>query len=116
MLGRPRLYTSYKAEAAIFPTWTQRTALVLLGHGTDLNKNSGGVIYLNAGRIRKRHGSSAPFHTPRPGWSLNRLITWRSRCSFAVSPGPISDSSLSHGSVYMPERAAASMYSRSRWT
>ena len=31
-----------------------RTALVLLGHGTDLNKNSGGVIYLNAGRIRKR--------------------------------------------------------------
>jgi sirohydrochlorin cobaltochelatase len=28
------------------------TALVLLGHGTDLNKNSGGVIYLNAGRIR----------------------------------------------------------------
>jgi sirohydrochlorin cobaltochelatase len=31
-----------------------RTALVLLGHGTDLNKSSGGVIYLNAGRIRKR--------------------------------------------------------------
>ncbi len=31
-----------------------RTALVLLGHGTDLNKNSGGVIYLNAERIRKR--------------------------------------------------------------
>jgi sirohydrochlorin cobaltochelatase len=31
-----------------------RTALVLLGHGTDLNKNSGGVIYLNAGRIRER--------------------------------------------------------------
>jgi sirohydrochlorin cobaltochelatase len=31
-----------------------RTALVLLGHGTDLNKNSGGVIYLNAGRIRAR--------------------------------------------------------------
>jgi len=30
VLGRPRLYTSYKAEAAIFPTWTQRTALVLL--------------------------------------------------------------------------------------
>src|SRR5215217_5745327 len=30
-----------------------RTALVLLGHGTDLNKNSGGVIYLNAGRIRE---------------------------------------------------------------
>jgi sirohydrochlorin cobaltochelatase len=30
------------------------TALVLLGHGTDLNKNSGGVIYLNAGRIRER--------------------------------------------------------------
>jgi sirohydrochlorin cobaltochelatase len=29
-------------------------ALVLLGHGTDLNKNSGGVIYLNAGRIRER--------------------------------------------------------------
>src|SRR5215212_2013819 len=27
-----------------------RTALVLLGHGTDLNKNSGGVVYLNAGR------------------------------------------------------------------
>jgi sirohydrochlorin cobaltochelatase len=31
-----------------------RTALVLLGHGTDLNKNSGGVIYLNAERIRDR--------------------------------------------------------------
>src|ERR687893_2807720 len=31
-----------------------RTALVLLGHGTDLNKNSGGVIYLNAQRIRER--------------------------------------------------------------
>jgi sirohydrochlorin cobaltochelatase len=32
-----------------------RTALVLLGHGTDLNKNSGGVMYLNAGRIRERN-------------------------------------------------------------
>jgi sirohydrochlorin cobaltochelatase len=32
-----------------------RTALVLLGHGTDLNKNSGGVIFLNAGRIRDRN-------------------------------------------------------------
>jgi len=31
-----------------------RVALVLLGHGTDLNKNSGGVIFLNAGRIRER--------------------------------------------------------------
>ncbi len=31
-----------------------RWALVLLGHGTDLNKSSGGVIYLNAGRIRER--------------------------------------------------------------
>ena len=31
-----------------------RTALVLLGHGTDLNKNSGGVVYLNAERIRAR--------------------------------------------------------------
>jgi sirohydrochlorin cobaltochelatase len=31
-----------------------RTALVLLGHGTDLNKSSGGVIYLNAERIRQR--------------------------------------------------------------
>jgi sirohydrochlorin cobaltochelatase len=31
-----------------------RTALVLLGHGTDLNKNSGSVVYLNAGRIRAR--------------------------------------------------------------
>ncbi len=31
-----------------------RRALVLLGHGTDLNKSSGGVIYLNAGRIRER--------------------------------------------------------------
>jgi sirohydrochlorin cobaltochelatase len=30
-------------------------ALVLLGHGTDLNKNSGGVIYLNADRIRERN-------------------------------------------------------------
>ena len=33
---------------------TGSTALVLLGHGTDLNKNSGGVIYLNATRIRER--------------------------------------------------------------
>src|SRR5919205_2468656 len=32
-----------------------RTALVLLGHGTDLNKNSGGVILLNAARIRERN-------------------------------------------------------------
>jgi sirohydrochlorin cobaltochelatase len=32
-----------------------RTALVLLGHGTDLNKNSGGVIYMNARRIRERN-------------------------------------------------------------
>ncbi|HEX2180889.1 MAG TPA: CbiX/SirB N-terminal domain-containing protein [Rubrobacteraceae bacterium] len=31
-----------------------RNALVLLGHGTDLNKSSGGVIYLNARRIRER--------------------------------------------------------------
>ncbi len=31
-----------------------RRALVLLGHGTDMNKNSGGVIYLNADRVRKR--------------------------------------------------------------
>ena len=31
-----------------------RTALVLLGHGTDLNKSSGGVVYLNAERIRGR--------------------------------------------------------------
>jgi sirohydrochlorin cobaltochelatase len=31
-----------------------RTALVLLGHGTDLNKSSGGVIYQNARRIRER--------------------------------------------------------------
>ena len=31
-----------------------RRALVLLGHGTDLNKNSSGVIYLNAERTRER--------------------------------------------------------------
>ena len=30
MFGRPRLYTSYQAETAIFPTWTQRVALVVL--------------------------------------------------------------------------------------
>ena len=30
------------------------TTLVLLGHGTDLNKSSGGVIYLNVERIRER--------------------------------------------------------------
>lgn len=30
------------------------TALVLLGHGTDLNKSSGGVIYENVRRIRER--------------------------------------------------------------
>ncbi len=29
-------------------------ALVLLGHGTDLNKSSGGVIYMNAERIKER--------------------------------------------------------------
>lgn len=33
-----------------------RTALVLLGHGTAMNKNSSGVIYLNAERIRARGG------------------------------------------------------------
>lgn len=33
-----------------------KTSLVLLGHGTDLNKNSSGVIYLNADRIRERGG------------------------------------------------------------
>ena len=32
-----------------------RRALVLLGHGTDLNKSSGEVIYLNADRIRRRN-------------------------------------------------------------
>lgn len=32
---------------------TGKTTLVLLGHGTDLNKNSSGVIYLNAERIRE---------------------------------------------------------------
>lgn len=31
-----------------------RRALVLLGHGTDLNKSSGGVVYENARRIRDR--------------------------------------------------------------
>ena len=31
-----------------------RTALVLLGHGTAMNKNSSSVIYLNAERIRER--------------------------------------------------------------
>jgi sirohydrochlorin cobaltochelatase len=30
-------------------------ALVLLGHGTELNKSSGGVIYLNAYRIMRRN-------------------------------------------------------------
>jgi len=30
-------------------------ALVLLGHGTELNKSSGGVIYLNADRIKRRN-------------------------------------------------------------
>jgi len=30
------------------------TTLVLLGHGTDLNKSSGGVIYMNVERIRER--------------------------------------------------------------
>jgi sirohydrochlorin cobaltochelatase len=32
-----------------------RRALVLIGHGTDLNKSSGGVIYLNAERIKERN-------------------------------------------------------------
>ncbi len=31
-----------------------RTMLLLLGHGTAMNKNSSGVIYLNADRIRER--------------------------------------------------------------
>ena len=30
-------------------------ALVLVGHGTDLNESSGGVIYLNADRIKRRN-------------------------------------------------------------
>ena len=30
MLGRPRMYTSYGAETALFPTWTQKAALALL--------------------------------------------------------------------------------------
>jgi branched-chain amino acid transport system permease protein len=29
VFGRPRLYTSYKTETSIFPTWTQRIALAL---------------------------------------------------------------------------------------
>ncbi len=33
---------------------TGSRALVLLGHGTAMNKNSSGVIYLNAERIRER--------------------------------------------------------------
>ena len=32
-----------------------RRALVLIGHGTEMNKNSGGVIYLNADRIKGRN-------------------------------------------------------------
>jgi branched-chain amino acid transport system permease protein len=31
MYGRPNLFTSYRAEAAIFPTWTQRTLMALFG-------------------------------------------------------------------------------------
>jgi branched-chain amino acid transport system permease protein len=31
MFGRPNLFTSYRAEAAIFPTWTQRTLMALFG-------------------------------------------------------------------------------------
>nr|MBA3288624.1 hypothetical protein [Acidimicrobiia bacterium] len=30
MRGRPNLHTSYAAETSVFPTWTQRTMLVLL--------------------------------------------------------------------------------------
>jgi len=30
MWGRPNLYTSYRAETSIFPTWTQRVLVVLL--------------------------------------------------------------------------------------
>jgi len=30
MWGRPNLYTSYRAETSIFPTWTQRVMLLLL--------------------------------------------------------------------------------------
>lgn len=30
MRGRPRLYTSYEAETAIFPTWTQKTLFTLM--------------------------------------------------------------------------------------
>src|ERR671928_652926 len=30
-------------------------ALVIVGHGSHLNENSGGVIYLNAERIRERN-------------------------------------------------------------
>ena len=31
MCGRPNLYTSYRAEASIFPTWTQRILMALFG-------------------------------------------------------------------------------------
>ena len=36
MFGRPNLYTSYRAEASIFPTWTQRTLMALFGVVTIL--------------------------------------------------------------------------------
>jgi sirohydrochlorin cobaltochelatase len=52
--GMPDVILERTGDLMRGKTVSGRTALVLLGHGTDLNKNSGGVIYLNAGRIRER--------------------------------------------------------------
>lgn len=57
-------------------------------------------------------GSSSPFHAPRPGWFLNRLMSCRncaSRCG-AVTVA----FSRKNGRQCIPYRAAASMYFCSR--
>src|SRR6476620_7897517 len=55
-------------------------------------------------------GSSSPFHTPRPGWSLNASMISLRRSSFFLSPCFTPDNSFSHGAQYMPYLAAASWY------
>jgi sirohydrochlorin cobaltochelatase len=52
--GMPRVILERTRDLMRGKEVSGRTALVLLGHGTDLNKNSGGVIYQNADRIRER--------------------------------------------------------------
>ena len=55
-------------------------------------------------------GSSAPFQTPNPGWSLNRPMTFRGIASRRSLPAGSSASSFRYGMQYSPARAVASSY------